>query len=524
MGILAILWECQDLRGFFKPGLQTCHVWVEFLLTMPKPRDIYLALVSLCGLILVAAGIVRIPAYDQPFIFALLVALAVAAQFASTSVMKGRVMVEVGTAVSLATVPLYGPLAAGVVAGTAGIVLSWISIRADRPGWRRTLERVGFNVGMNSVAIFVAGLVFELVNGWLGATVVGQVVAWAVAALVNDQVNIWLLIMLLYLQHGTRPLEIWLENRWAMPINMGVMAGGGGLLAFAIGRFDYLGIVVFFLPVLLSAYAFRLYVSRTQGELTKLEELVQLRTQAMEEANEALKEANEQLASLHQEKDIFLGVLSHDMRSPLTSIHGYTSFMLNQDDLSEEEKKHMLGVIRRSGQNLLEMVNNILEIQQMQAGTPMLLDYESFELNKLVFETVETIQAQAIEKRISLEYDRPVNPIVIYADKPKVQRIVTNLVANAVKYTPGGGRVCVGTDINGRYAIVQVQDTGYGIPAEDLPYIFERFRRVRKHQTLAAGTGLGLAIVKSMVEAHKGEISAESTEGKGSTFVMKLPL
>jgi signal transduction histidine kinase len=487
---------------------------------MPKPRNLYLTLVSLCGLLLVVAGIVQIPTFEKPLIFALLVGLAVAAQFASTSLMKGRVMVEVGTAVSLATASLYGPLAAVVVAGTAGAVLSGISIYADRPGWRRTLERLGFNVGMNTVAIFVAGLVFDAVTGWFG----DNPLPWIAAAVVNDQLNIWLLITLLYLQHGTRPLEIWLENRWAMPINVIVMAVGGGLLSFAVNEFSYQGLAIFFLPILLSAYAFRLYVSKTQGELTKLEELVQLRTQAMEEANEALKEANQQLADLHQEKDIFLGVLSHDMRSPLTSIQGYTSWMMGQPEMTDDDRNHMLEVIRRSGQTLLEMVNNILEIQQLQAGTPILLDLESFELDRLVQETVETIQAQARDKKITLEYLPPADLIVIYADKPKVQRVITNLVTNAVKYTPGGGRVCVSAAVNGRYAIIEVKDTGYGIPAEDLPYIFERFRRVRKHQTLAAGTGLGLAIVKSMIEAHKGEITAESQEGKGSTFTMKLPL
>jgi signal transduction histidine kinase len=496
-----------------------------FLPKMPKPRDLYLALVSLCGLILVAAGIFQIPTFDQPVIFALLVGLAIGAQFASTSLMKGRVMVEVGTAVSLATVPLYGPLAAVVVAGTAGAVLSVISIRADRPGWRRALERLGFNVGMNGIAIFLAGLVYQAIAGWLGAdTLLEEIITWGLAAVVNDQINIWLLIILLYLQHGTRPLEIWLENRWAMPINVSVMAVGGSLLAFAVAQSGYRGIIGFFLPVLLSAYAFRLYVNRTQAELTKLEELVQLRTQAMEEANEALKEANQQLADLHKEKDTFLGVLSHDMRSPLTSIQGYTSWMMGQPELGDEERNHMLEVIRRSGQALLELVNNILEIQQLQAGTPILLDLESFELDRLVQETVETIQAQARDKKITLDYIPPADLIVIYADKPKVQRVVTNLVTNAIKYTPSGGQVCVRAGLNGRHAIVEVKDTGYGIPAEDLPYIFERFRRVRKHQTLAAGTGLGLAIVKSMVEAHKGEITAESEEGKGSTFTMKLPL
>jgi signal transduction histidine kinase len=121
-------------------------------------------------------------------------------------------------------------------------------------------------------------------------------------------------------------------------------------------------------------------------------------------------------------------------------------------------------------------------------------------------------------------YERPSNPVRVTADKKKVDRIITNLVANALKYTPHNGQVCVRVRQNGSYAITEVEDNGYGIPIEQLPYIFERFRRVPGHQRKATGTGLGLAIVKSLVEAHNGEITVQSEDGVGSTFTMKLPL
>jgi len=98
-----------------------------------------------------------------------------------------------------------------------------------------------------------------------------------------------------------------------------------------------------------------------------------------------------------------------------------------------------------------------------------------------------------------------------------------NLISNAVKYTPKEGLVSVDTQMNGHYAIVEVKDTGYGIPTDELPHIFDRFSRVKGHQHIAIGTGLGLAIVKSLVEAHDGEITVESQEGAGSTFTVKLP-
>jgi signal transduction histidine kinase len=153
-----------------------------------------------------------------------------------------------------------------------------------------------------------------------------------------------------------------------------------------------------------------------------------------------------------------------------------------------------------------------------------LLERSSFDLALLVRTTAESVASLAMEKNITLHQEDVPQPILITADEKKVERILINLISNAIKYTPEGGTVTIETGMKGRYAIVSVKDTGYGIPEDELPFIFERFRRVKGHQSKAVGTGLGLAIVKSLVEAHEGEITATSEVNVGSTFTVKFPL
>lgn len=211
------------------------------------------------------------------------------------------------------------------------------------------------------------------------------------------------------------------------------------------------------------------------------------------------------------------------MRTPLTSIKGYAS-ILRDRELARDQQTHIAKIILRSEENLLEIVNNILEIEKMQSGAPILLERSSFDLALLAQTVAETISAQAMEKSITLNFEEVPSPIVVEADMNKIKRVITNLISNAVKYTPDGGNVWVVTGVDGRYAVVSVKDNGYGIPEDELPFIFDRYSRVKGHRSLAVGTGLGLAVVKSLVEAHGGNILVESEVDVGSTFSVNLPI
>lgn len=484
---------------------------------MLRLRKIYTTTLTIAGMAIILWGLVQFPSYEQPLTLLLLMFFAIAAQSTMTYLVGGVTVISVSTAISFATVGLYSPVAAAMVAGVAETGLWLIIVRSGQRVWKSELERLGINVGMQTISILLAGYAYVATGQLLDLeTVGGRIVPWFVGAVIGDQVNFWLLAIIIYLANGIGLLDMWRDNRWAIPMNVTVMAVGGGLVYTAVSLFGLLGLAIFVLPIILSSYSFRVTVNNAKKQMANLEDLVALRTQA-------LADANEQLETLNQEKDQFLAVLTHDMRTPLTSIKGYGS-ILRDRELARDQQIQIANVILRSQETLLEIVNNILDLEKLQSGTEIELEKSQFDLALLAKVTAESVQAQAMEKNITLEYDPVPHPILITADEKKIERVFLNLISNAIKYTPKEGSVCIRADTNSHFAIVEVQDTGYGIPKDELPLIFDRYSRVKGHQKLAIGTGLGLAIVKSLIEAHGGEISVISEVDVGSKFIVKLPL
>ena len=480
-------------------------------------RQVYSAILSAAGLIIVILGLLSFPNYENPSILLLLLFFAIATQSTMTYLVGGNVSVSVSGAISFAIAGLYGPVAAGMAAAIAELGLWLLSLSPEDRDWSHELERLGVNSGIHGISILVAGIIFMQVRQLLGSgDFLVDTIPWFTGAIIGDQVNFWLLSIIIYLANGVRPKEVWRENRWAIPMNVLVMSIGGGLITLAVVQFGLLGLAIFVLPIILSAYSFRVTVNNAKEQMEKLEDMVTVRTQALADANHKLEE-------LHREKDSFLAVLTHDMRTPLTSIRGYGSIMRDRE-LTREQQAKIAKVILNSQDTLLEIVNNILELEKLQSGTPILLESSNFDLALLVKNTAESLETQALEKQITLNYDQIPSPVLVTADMSKIRRVILNLISNALKYTPESGLVSVGMEANGRFAVFQVKDNGYGIPADELPYIFDRYSRVKGHRHLAIGTGLGLAIVKSLIEAHNGEISVESEENVGSTFTFKLPL
>lgn len=480
-------------------------------------RQVYSAILSFSGFVVVVLGLLLFPEYENPSIFLLLLFFAIATQSTMTYLVGGNVSVSVSGAISYAVVGLYGPVAAGMAAAIAELGLWLLSLRQGNRSWNHEIERLGVNSGIHGISILTAGFVFVGLKQLLGeGSFVVEAIPWFVGAIIGDQVNFWLLSIIIYLANGVKPGEVWRENRWAIPMNVLVMSIGGGLITLAVIQFGLLGLAIFVLPIILSAYSFRVTVNNAKKQMEKLEEMVTVRTQA-------LADANHKLEALHKEKDSFLAVLTHDMRTPLTSIRGYGS-ILRDRELTREQQTKIAKVILNSQDTLLEIVNNILELEKLQSGTPILLESSNFDLALLVKNTTESLETQALEKQISLNYDQIPSPIMVTADMSKIRRVILNLISNALKYTPESGVVSVRTSVNGRFAIFTVEDNGYGIPADELPTIFDRYSRVKGHRHLAIGTGLGLAIVKSLIEAHDGEITVQSEENVGSNFTFTLPI
>lgn len=268
----------------------------------------------------------KTPNYGEPpYIFILIFSLAVVSEILNASVRisdQVGITIGIGSAIAIAIVPFFGPMAAVLIIAAANFGI-WFFKTRDETTWKKSWTQLLFNIGMQTIAIFLAGWVLQTMRAWfVPNSVSGAIASWLIAALVNDQVNLWLLIVILRLQHGQRakPLNILRDNLWAMPINILTISVGGGLLAFSGQNFGVVGILVFFLPIILSSYAFQLYVRQMQAHMDNLEQIVANRTIE-------LQKRTEELNLLVTEKDAFLAVLTHDMKSPLTSIGLYAELL-----------------------------------------------------------------------------------------------------------------------------------------------------------------------------------------------------
>jgi PAS domain S-box-containing protein len=241
-------------------------------------------------------------------------------------------------------------------------------------------------------------------------------------------------------------------------------------------------------------------------------------------AYEDLVLAKESAEAAARAKAEFLATMSHEIRTPMNGVLGF-AHLLGETGLTDEQREYV-NTIRSSGQSLLGLLNDILDFSKIEAGR-MSLERVPFDLERTLRDVVGLLQPQAAERGISIDFEPgPDLPAILLGDPGRVRQVATNLVGNAVKFTPRG-RVTVRTrrepEVSGLR--VEVVDTGIGIPADKLGGLFQHFAQVDASTTRRfGGTGLGLAISKHLVELMDGTIGVESDEGRGSTFWFTLPL
>ncbi|RMH70187.1 MAG: HAMP domain-containing protein [Gemmatimonadetes bacterium] len=218
--------------------------------------------------------------------------------------------------------------------------------------------------------------------------------------------------------------------------------------------------------------------------------------------------------------------VSHDLRTPLASIQGYLeTVLMKEDDLHPAERRRFLETIYKNITRLTRLVEELFDLSKFDAH--QIQPYpEPFSIAELAQDVVLKFQPVAEKRHIDLETERSENLPLVYADIAMIERVLTNLIGNAINYTPPNGTVRIHFENHGQTVRIAVIDSGQGIPEDDLPHIFERFYRVDKSRTRSdqTGTGLGLAIVKKIIEAHESKIEVESRVNVGTTFRFELPV
>lgn len=225
---------------------------------------------------------------------------------------------------------------------------------------------------------------------------------------------------------------------------------------------------------------------------------------------------------LDEMKSEFVATVSHDLRAPLTFMRGYATMLPMVGGLSDKQTEYVDKILRGIGQ-MSELIDDLLDLGRIEAGVG--LEREPCHLGAIVVEAVESMRAQTIAKGVTLRLEPTQDVAVVSGDAALLRQAVTNLVDNAIKYTPRGGTVTVGLSVRDGQALIRVADTGIGIAPDDQLRLFEKFYRVKRRDTVhIRGTGLGLAIVKSIAERHGGRVWVDSDLQRGSTFYISLPL
>lgn len=242
----------------------------------------------------------------------------------------------------------------------------------------------------------------------------------------------------------------------------------------------------------------------------------------MESEARRVQAHSREVERLNRLKSEFLASMSHELRTPLNSILGFTDLLLKERAGAMNARQHeFLSHLKGAADHLLALINDVLDLSKIEAGHSE-IDCESFALQQALDEVLPGLRAAAVRKGI--DFVTPADEALVYADRLRFKQIVYNLVSNALKFTPRGGRIILSVSVCSAEISFTVADTGIGIPPEEQESIFDKFHQVQSATPVQEGVGLGLAISKRLVEQHGGRIRVDSEIGRGSRFTFTLPL
>jgi Na+/proline symporter/nitrogen-specific signal transduction histidine kinase len=265
-------------------------------------------------------------------------------------------------------------------------------------------------------------------------------------------------------------------------------------------------------------------LTQTQ-EIVKYSKALEQKSFELEQTTLQLKTANEQLQELDKLKADFITTVTHELRTPITSIKSLSSIIRDYNDIADDKKEEYLGIIINECNRISRLINQVLDIEKL----PTIQEQNSKEAVNLVevmAQSIQNFKHEFIAKDIDFQWIKQNDSLMVFASRDKLVQVFVNLISNAIKFcNPEEGRIIVTISKQNNQVVVKINDNGMGIEKEKLSFIFERFTQLNNEKLgKPAGSGLGLFITKKIVELYKGEIVAESEKGKGATFVVKLDL
>ncbi|WP_266365333.1 sensor histidine kinase [Tellurirhabdus rosea] len=266
-------------------------------------------------------------------------------------------------------------------------------------------------------------------------------------------------------------------------------------------------------------------ILKNSQELLAVNKELKRKSAELEQLTQQLSEANERLKRADQQKDDFLSTVTHEIRTPITSVRALSEILHDTPDMDLATRQHFLETIIKESERLTRLINQVLDLERIESGRHKLVR-EPVSLPEIIQDSVEAVAQLAAEKHIRLHYRPTDQPLTVEADRDRMQQVLINLLSNAIKFSPAEtGEIAVRTELRNGHCLVSVADNGQGIDPAYQKLIFEKFyqahdKAVRKPK----GSGLGLAISKKIIELHHGNLTVESRPGQGSTFTFELPV
>jgi signal transduction histidine kinase/ActR/RegA family two-component response regulator len=523
-----------ELQSHLDPPMSTPKR-VDFAWSaLPAVARVYVAAVIAVG----AAGFVLFfpNVWPQPdlFVFLLLAACLTSVWKVNLpiSLLSGSTL-SVSYAADLTALLLLGPRAALLIAVAGVWTQCTFHVKKRYP-----LYRTVFSMCAESMTMIATGFVYSWLGGSQGPFDESALPKPLVGAIATHFVlNTGLVAAAIGLSSGRSPVRVWRDDFLWSGVSYIVAGTAGAAAAIVIDRGNQWKAVLLLAPVYMTYRSYRMFVGRLEDQRRHVVESERLHRQAIDalsqlraaesERNQLLEREQAARASAEQAnrlKDQFLAMVSHELRTPLNAVLGWAD-MLRNGSLDAVRSRRAVHAIHESAKRQAYMIDELLDVSRIISGK-LRLERGAVDLHEIVRSAVEVVQPSAYAKNIDLvvDIDSSVGPFD--GDGARLQQIVWNLLANAVKFTPERGALFLSLHRTRQGVEIAVTDTGIGIPAEFLPSVFEPFRQADGSSTRRhSGLGLGLSIVKQLVEAHGGTITAESAgEGKGSTFTVQLPI